>query len=844
MPYQGESRAIRGRTVTNTFIRKQVIAVTQATPIDPTAPRGPELLAPAGGAEALRAAVAGGADAVYLGLDRLNARGSAENFNLEDLAKACRYAHLRGVKVYLTMNVLILPAEVGGALDSVEKAWRAGIDAVIVQDLGLLRVLRETLPQVRVHASTQMNIHSSDAVLALAERSVSRMTLARETSITQIERIARTAATVGVDVESFVHGAICVCYSGQCLLSSLIGGRSANRGACAQPCRLTYELVDEKNKVQSSPGAHLLSPKDLAGIEVLDRLVATGVSALKIEGRMKSAEYVALVTGVYRKALDRALSGEKFEVRDGELQTLNEAFNRGFSAAYLVGERGNDMMSYTRPNNRGVPVGRIVRVTDGRATLAADIAVDANDTIEVWTSRGRFAQTLGTLTSGGKRVKVAPAGSRIEFTLEGSANTGDRVFRVRNAALSDAAARTFAESSTIASVPVDLCVRVVVGEPLEVEVRDSAGRTGRAIGEIIEEARTKPVTTTDIIEHVGRLGGTPVVARDWEVDLSANAGIGFSALHRVRREAVEAYEAAVLAPWGARLASEESDAEVTVAHLPRPWRNTQPAPRIVAAVSSIPTAKACLQAGCESVYVPADVLEQLDQDVVVPDGVVPSLPRTVYDADVDRLVATTGGFERVQAATLGLLSRLSREGKRTEAHWSLNATNPHAVAELADLGANFVWLSPELSSRQIETVAKQSPLPVGIAVSGRQEVMVTAHCVLMAKGPCSERCATCRRREGWHFLRDRKGYSFPVRTDSSGRSHIYNSVPLDLTHALSEVLSTGVAAIRLDLETETTNRAAAEVSRVRQALQNALAGRPAHRGDRDKVTSGHFFKGV
>ncbi len=811
----------------------------------PSATAAVELLAPAGSVEALRAAIAGGADAVYLGLDRLNARRSAENFTLETLAEACTYAHLRGVRVYLTMNVLILPSEIEGAMETIADAWVAGIDAVIVQDLGLLRVVREALPAVRIHASTQLNTHSSDSALVLARRSVSRVTLARETSIPQIAAISKAAAAVGAEVESFVHGAICVCYSGQCLLSSLIGGRSANRGTCAQPCRLTYELVDEKNKVQAAPGAHLLSPKDLAGISVLDRLVESGVAALKIEGRMKSAEYVALVTGVYRKALDRARaqSGE-YHVRDGELQTLNEAFSRGFSAAYLVGERGNEMMSYTRPNNRGVAIGRIARVEGSRAVLAADTAIDANDTIEVWTSRGRFAQTLGKILVDGKPARVAPAGSRIEFTLEGAAHTGDRVFRVRNAALSDAAARTFAESSTVASVPVDIHVRVVVGEPLQVSITDDKGRSGTATGPVVEAARTKAVTTADIIEHVGRLGGSPVVARNWDVDVSANAGIGFSVLHKVRRDAVEAWEGQVLAPWRERATTRAQKEEVSVAHLPRPWKNTQPAPRIVAAVSTIATAKACLQAGCESVHVPVDVLDQLEADVKIPHGVVPSLPRVAHDAQLERVVSVASGYDRVQAATLGLLDRFAQGGIETEAHWALNAMNAHAVAELADLGAGFVWLSPELSSRQVEQVCAQSPVPVGISVSGRQELMVTEHCILMAKGPCSQRCETCPRRQGWHFLRDRKGYSFPVRTDSSGRSHIYNSVPLDLSHALPEVLSTGVAAIRLDLETETTNRAAAEVARIRQTLQDVLAGREVPRGDRERVTSGHFFKGV
>jgi putative protease len=251
-----------------------------------------------------------------------------------------------------------------------------------------------------------------------------------------------------------------------------------------------------------------------------------------------------------------------------------------------------------------------------------------------------------------------------------------------------------------------------------------------------------------------------------------------------------------------------------------------------------------LQAGCESVYVPVEALADLGPSGVLPQGVIPSLPRIAHDTEIDQLLEGVQGAPRLQAATLGLLNRCASRDVEVHAHWSLNALNSHAVAELADIGAGFVWLSPELSSRQVTDVAATAPLPVGIAIAGRQEVMVTEHCILMAQGPCGRRCGGCKRRQGWHFLRDRKGYSFPVKTDSAGRSHVFNSVPLDLTHALSEVLATGVSALRLDLETEPVNRAAAEVARVRQALQDTLAGREPARKDRDRVTAGHFFRGV
>lgn len=796
--------------------------------------RPPELLAPAGGLDSLRAAVASGADAVYLGLDELNARRGATNFTLETLREACRFAHLHQVRVYLTANVVILPGELGRALEMVDAAWGAGIDAVIVQDLGLLRALRQSMPHVRIHSSTQMNVHSSDTLRALAERGVSRVTLARETSIQEIGIIASAGRRIGVEVESFVHGALCVCYSGQCLLSSMVGGRSANRGQCAQPCRLPYELLDAAGQTLGDVGAHLLSPKDLAGITVLPGLVRTGVAALKIEGRMKSADYVALVTGVYRSALDRAVeSPDAYEVRDGELSVLSEAFSRGFTEAYLVGERGNDMMSYQRPNNRGVPVGRISHATGGRATITLDAAVDSDDTIEVWTSRGRFAQRVGPLEHGGATHASAPAGAKPTISVSEPVSQGDRVFRVRNAALGAAAARLYSSAEGPA-IPLAVSVRVVIGQPLRVDVVDERGCSGSAEGAVVELARTRAVSADEIAEHVGRMGGTAYTPASWDIELSPRAGLAFSALHATRRAALGDYEAGTLAHWADR-----SRSFPKVPPLPPAPRSGSRSPRLVAAVSSLEAARACLAAGADEVHVPSWVT---GVSRLAP-AVVPSVPRACHDSDFERLLAPARQAGVAVAGTLGALAALGKSGCATQAHWSLNALNAHSVAELADVGASFVWLSPELALHQVAAVAAAAVVPVGVAVAGRQELMVTEHCVLMSEGPCSLECETCPRRGATRVLKDRKGYRFPVITDPTGRTHLYNSIPLDLTASLSELVDAGAGALRVDLEAETAEHAAAVVTRVRSAMESALAGRRVNKPD-TPVTSGHYFRGV
>jgi len=797
-------------------------------------PHVPELLAPAGGPQSLRAAVNNGADAVYLGVDSLNARRGATNFSLEELPDVCRYAHLHGVRVYLTANVLVLAEEMITAVEMVSRAWEAGIDAVIVQDLGLLRLLRRELPHVRVHASTQLNTHNSATVEELESLGAARVTLARETSLTEI---AAFSALPGIEVESFVHGALCVSYSGQCLMSSMIGGRSGNRGLCAQPCRMPYELTDGRREVVETPGLYLLSPRDLVGIGQLPALIASGVTALKIEGRMKSPEYVALVTSVYRAALDRALeNADDFSITEAERSILDEAFSRGFSPAYLLEERGNSMMSYGRPNNRGVAIGRVSWLEGEWATISLDGALDAGDTIEFWTNRGRFAQKVGPMRHEDATIMAAPAGSSVSIHAEKRLSNGDRVFRVVNASLEQAARRTFSKESIEGTIDLEFSVTLVRNRPLRVEVNDGT-HFGAAEGPVIEVARTKAITADEVTEHVGRLGGTPYRAASWDLELDIGAGAGYSMLHRVRRDAIAEYEASVLAPYADRA---YKSIEVST---PRGRGLENAAPEIVVATSDISIAKACLDTNVSRVQIPVWLLSEFGGKV--PDRIVPVIPRIAHDEEAERFLRAVSGCQRVVVGNLGLVRKLAEEGIEVEADWSLNAINPWTVEALADLGASSVWLSPELSGRQIAEIARHAPIPVGTAIWGRQELMITEHCVLMAQGPCKRNCDTCKRREGRHTLRDQKGYEFPVVTDPTGRTHIYNSVPLDLTRALDEVVATGVARVRIDLHVDSLRFAQRIVSDMSDVLRTAAAGRPVPDAAMVEITtSGHFFRGV
>lgn len=795
-----------------------------------------ELLAPAGSSDAFYAAIGAGADAVYLGLYQFNARQGADNFTLDELTTMCREAHAHGARVYLTVNVVILGDEMQEVVDLIGKAWEAGIDAVIVQDLGLISVLGQCAPHIRLHGSTQINAHDSATVRVLSNLGLQRVTLSRETSVREIETLAAVGREAGIEIESFVHGAICVCYSGQCLLSSLIGRRSANRGQCAQPCRLPYELIDKKGEAQPAEGKHLLSPKDLAGIEQIPALVKAGVASLKIEGRMKSASYVAAVVATYREALDRALADEPFENPESAYEYLSEAFNRGFTQAYLVGDRSNTMMSYKRPNNRGVSIGRIVGFESGRAIVILDKNLDSQDTIEIWTNSGRFTQPAGELmTNDGPQTSVL-ANSRVAIDLHKHAQEGDRVFRVRNHELAQQA-QVAIESTRDFKKPLDMRVFIEIAKPLRLEV--SAPHQGRQVtvayeGPVIEQARTKALTAEDVHEHINRLGGTPYKIGDYESTISDGVGLGFSTIHSARRQAIELWETQAYFDGVPRVYEPR-----TIPALPKA-RLHHDGVDVVAVVSTMGAARAALNGGANQAHIAA---YQIDSEEEPADSIIPVLPRVCHDHELETYLGVAYRFGRAVCSTLGQLDMCKRRDIPAISHWSLNVTNAYSAMLLATLGAEFVWLSPELSGRQTASLAAVSPVSVGIAMGGLTEVMVTEHCVLMALGPCSQRCDTCTRRQDHWALRDRKGYCFPVRTDPTGRTHIYNSVPLDLTDALPEIIESGVGAIRLDIETMLTGAVSREVARVRHALIDAYAGREVSPLSAI-VTRGHFYRGI
>lgn len=513
----------------------------------------PEVLAPVGGWEALLAAVENGADAVYLGGKQFSARQSADNFDREEMLRAVEYVHLRGAKLYVTVNTLLDDRELEAGLDYLRFLYEAGADAVILQDLGLTRLARRALPELELHASTQMTAHNAAGVEFLREQGFHRVVLSREVSLDNIRLIGRQSPA---ELEVFIHGALCVCYSGQCLMSSLIGGRSGNRGRCAQPCRLQYTLVDEKGQSLGDEGLgnHLLSPRDLNSIEFLPDLVRAGICSFKIEGRMKRPEYVATVTRVYREALDRCLANpENYQVTEEELHDLRQIFNRDFTPGYFFGNPGRDLMSYKRPNNRGLKLGRVSGYDprQGTAELLLEDKLRVEDGLEVWvTQGGRQGLTVHRMTVAGKPVESAGPGEKAVLEVPVRMSVGDRVFKTLDAELMERARKSFEAPKHGRKIPLTVRVEARLGKPLEVVLIDSQGNRGNGqTAFLAEPARTRALTPEAVLKQVDRMGNTPWMVGNFEAVLDDNIMVPVSEINEARRMAVEKLEQARLVQY-------------------------------------------------------------------------------------------------------------------------------------------------------------------------------------------------------------------------------------------------------------------------------------------------------
>ncbi len=544
--------------------------IASATPVPPGAASAlPELLAPAGDWECAKAAVENGADAIYFGLDRFNARMRAKNFTEADLPALMEFLHRRGVKGYVTFNTLVFTDELADAADYLRSIIAAGVDAAIVQDVGIARLIRRLSPDFPIHASTQMTITSAAGVAFARELGCNLVVLARECSIKEIEAIqAAQAASLStlnslnsqLPLEVFVHGALCVAYSGQCLTSEALGGRSANRGECAQACRMPYELISDGRKVELGGRNYLLSPQDLAGLDVLPELARAGVSSLKIEGRLKSPEYVASITRIYRQALDKLRSDGVMESRSADQNSttpslhhsitppdsryeLEMAFSRGLFTGWFDGVDNQKLVHARFGKKRGAFVGEVTRVSGDRVHVRLGGTLKAGDGIVFDPGHG------GDDEEGGRVFALRPSAigdrpSEVVLTFMPQAvnftrvHTGDKLWKTSDAELEKRVRATFAGDAPRYQRPVSFEIHGHAGAPLTLIARDELGHVAQAQSTApLATAEKQPLTTERLTEQFGRLGGTPFKLGELRNHLEGAVIAPVSELNRLRREA-------------------------------------------------------------------------------------------------------------------------------------------------------------------------------------------------------------------------------------------------------------------------------------------------------------------
>lgn len=729
-----------------------------------------ELLAPAGNFDALKAAVEAGANAIYLAGESFGARAYAENFSRENLLQAVKFAHLKNVSVHVTTNTIISDEEIEKFSDYMKFLKFANVDALLIQDLGAAKIAKKIAPEIPLHASTQMTIHNLDGVKFLAEIGFSRAVLSRELSLKEIEKIAKNSP---IETEIFIHGALCVCFSGQCLMSSLIGGRSGNRGRCAQPCRLPYNLVDEKNqKILQNIGEYILSPKDLKTLEILPEILQTGVDSLKIEGRMKRPEYVATVVKIYRDALDKEFSP------DAE-KNLAQIFNRDFTTDFLEKNQGKNLISDKRPNNRGVLVGRIFDVEKNKISIKITEKINKGDQIEIWIKVG------GRKTFTVENFVVEKDICKIEVDDTRGIKIRDRVFKIFDFELIEKARKYFTE---IKKIPVDVKIEVEVGKKLFLFMTDDEGNFASVETNFIAEvAKNRPLSEEILQKQIGRLGNTIFELKNFSAKIGDNVMIPISELNEVRRKAVEILENKRLQKF-----DKKNPEKIFIPEIEE--KNFDEKTELVAQVDTLEKIKIALKNGADAIMYGGENFcnrkvtaeEILQAEKIIHDAgknFYLSTPRIIFDeeiADFEKILF--GNFDAIYIHNLGSL-RIVKNFSDAPIHtdFSLITFNSETIKFLKNLGINRVTLSPELNLQQIKNLAEKNILPVECIVHGRMELMISRYCTLgsflgeIDKKNCPHIC-----RQNNFYLRDRKNILFPVVTDQFCRMHILNSKILSM----------------------------------------------------------------
>ena len=704
-----------------------------------------ELLAPVGKMENAIAAIENGADALFVGGKGFNARQAADNFTEDELEEIVKYATLRGVRVYVTVNILIKETETQALYAYLKYLEEIGVHAIIIQDLGIAHMASKYFPKLRLHASTQMSAHSIEDVLFLKELGFKRVVLAREMQLKEIKHIIDTC---DIEVETFVHGALCYSYSGQCLMSSLIGGRSGNRGRCAQTCRMRYTLKEEGEAIREE--SYLLSLKDICSIEFLPELLAVGIHSFKVEGRMKSPEYVASVIGTYRRYMELAESGQPYKVSEEDMNILKGIFNRGgFSKGYYYSKGTAKMLTPSSPRHIGIKVGEVVRFVakTGQATIQLTHTLNPGDGLEI-IRKGK--DSIGTGIT-----KVCEAGSRITCQFDQYVEVGSEVYLTKNHTLLKQMRQTYSRPGR--KMPITMEIVGKIGNPLEVTMT-AQGKTVTYVGGVLETASQSPMTKEQARKQLTKLGSTSFVARKVDIKWPEDAYIGISQLNEVRRGACSLLEEALLQKEVDEVPTLYTS-EASAQYEKRIWAVHVNTLEQLDVVLEYPEVERIYW---EWMYQNPLAIEAAHKCQKAGKAFYLALPNIMKDQTYAACAQALSEWKRLPiqgflVRNMGEYRFLRELGKEIVVDYNMNITNNETIALWEEQGVSSVTTSLELSAAESSLLKGK----VEKIVYGYFPVMTSSQCVLRGTPSCQKNVKDKHLFE----IEDRKQVTWRVQTD-------------------------------------------------------------------------------
>ena len=801
-----------------------------------------ELLAPVGSFDALKAAVQNGANAVYLGGKDFSARAAANNFDREELIEAVKYAHIRDVRVFVTTNTLIKQNEIEDFVEYAKFLYDIDVDALIMQDIGVAMLIHDLLPDFELHASTQMVAHSLEDVQYLESVGFKRVVLARELTVDEIKYICDNT---NVDIEVFVHGALCVCYSGGCLMSSMIGNRSGNRGRCAQPCRQKYTMIDISTGEEiHSNGEYLLSTKDLNTIEDVDKIIETGVLSLKIEGRMKKPEYVATVINSYRNAIDEYQATKKVNISTETMEDLYTIFNRKFTKGLILGEVGEDVMNSNVPNNQGLYVGKVVDYNK----KAKRLKIKLEGTLKKGDGINLGGGTIGRIIKGKEIVQIGYKGETIELDFIGEARKNQPVFKTSDTNLIDKAQKTYTQDKEFAKNLIDAEITIKLGEYPELKLIDKNNNSVTVKGDKLVEKALKVALGEEKIEtQIKKLGNTPYELDDLKINLDKGVSMPISLINQMRREAIELLDEARIPVKG------RAYKDSKIKYSPKKYaKDTNSNSKIRVKINNIEALKSIINLDIDMIYY--EDVATLEQAMAMATAnnkkLIYSAPRIVRNKEYKRLEKSNEYCkENVQISALGQVKyyKENSENVSFDVDYYLNPFNSETINHYKKEGATTVCISQELNIHEIKETTKYTDMEIETVAYGYIPMMLSEYCpmgVVARSCKKDKRCSTCK--ESKYVLRDFKGEEYRISQDLFCRSTIYNSIANCLINNLDELSDAGINVFRLDF----THESPELISKITKAFINTVNNDlyvdvdDQEIFDNMETTLGHLYKGV